>query len=170
MRTSTVVLLTLAAFGLLLAGCSNPHAEVQAALAPACSGQGVPEAAAYAGGGVHPVVLLSADGTSHSWSGDLPDEWYPETVQTAQLVACVEEEQERSIEVCLYNGPSITRYRYTVAVRIVEARTGGQVGSTVLQGSSPRECRQSEDYDLTRLEGSHVSFSAAADWMRTHVE
>jgi hypothetical protein len=115
-------------------------------------------------------VLLSSDGTRHSWSDNVADEWVPETVQEAQLVACVDEEQERSIEVCLYNGPSITRYRYTVSVRLVQARTGAEVASTTVHGSMPRECRQTEDYDLTRLAGDHVPFAAVEEWMRVRVE
>jgi hypothetical protein len=170
MRSSTPILLTLAALGLVVAGCSNRQAQVQAALAGVCSGRGVPDAAAYAGGGVHPVVVLTSSGEPHDWSDDLAETWYPQSVQAAQLVACVEEEQERSIEVCPYNGPDITRYRYEVAIRLVEARTGVEVASTVLRGNDPRECRQTEDYDLTRLAGDHISYSAAADWLRAHVE
>ena len=170
MRSSTPILLTLAALGLVVAGCSNRQAQVQAALAGVCSGRGVPDAAAYAGGGVHPVVVLTSSGEPHDWSDDLAETWYPQSVQAAQLVACVEEEQERSIEVCPYNGPDITRYRYEVSLRLVEARTGVEVASTVLRGNDPRECRQTEDYDLTRLAGDHISYSAAADWLRAHVE
>jgi len=170
MRTATPLFPILGAAAFLMAGCSNPHAAVQSDLSGACSGQGVAEAAAYSGGGFHPVVLLASSGESHAWSDDLPEEWYPGAVEAAQLVACVGEEDEREIEVCLYNGPSITRFQYQVSLRLVEARTGAQVASTVLEGSMPRECRQSEDYDLTRLEGNHVAFAAARDWMRAHVE
>jgi len=170
MRTATPLFPILGAAAFLMAGCSNPQAAVQSDLSGACSGQGVPEAAAYSGGGVHPVVLLASSGESHAWSDDLPEEWYPGAVEAAQLVACVGEEDEREIEVCLYNGPSITRFQYQVSLRLVEARTGAQVASTVLEGSMPRECRQSEDYDLTRLEGNHVAVAAARDWMRAYVE
>jgi len=170
MRTSTPLLITLGAFTLFLAGCSDQQAEMRSAFAGVCAGQGASRAAAYEGGGVHPIVLLASNGESHTWSNDLPGEWIPGSAEEAQLVACVEEEVESSIEVCQYNGPDITRYRYEVRVRLVEARTGVQVASTRLQGSEPRECQSTEDYDLTRLAGDHVSFSAAADWLRAHVE
>ncbi len=192
MRKSSLFLITLGAFALLLVGCSspqpevqspgsnqqpqglapvsNPQAEARAALAGVCSGRGVAGAGAYAGEGVHPVVLLSSSGEDHDWSDDLSGSWVPQSVQDAQLVACVDPEQESEIEVCAYNGPSITRYRYEVSLRLVEAGTGVEVASTALQGTDPRECQPSEPYDLTRLAGDHVSFAAARDWMRDYVE
>lgn len=190
MRMSTGLCSTLAAFGLLLAGCSSPQqqplapasnpqsqgqapdprAQVQAALSSVCAGRGASAAGAYTGGGIHSAVLLSSGGGAHDWSDDLPEAWLPASVGEAQLVACVAEEAENEIEECLYNGPSIHRYQYQVSLRLVEARTGAVVATTVLEGSPPRECQPSEPYDLTRLAGDHVSYAAAEDWMRGYVE
>lgn len=170
MRIARPLGLLFGASAFLLTGCSTPQDDIRAALAGVCAGQGVPQAAAYTGGGVHPMVALSSDGEPHDWTNDVPEVWTPASLDAAQLVACVRPEQERSIEVCHYNGPDITRYRYEVTIRLVEARTGAEVASTVLVGSDPRECRSTEDYDLTRLAGDHISFSEAEDWLRDHVE
>ena len=170
MRTSTPLFITLGVFTLFLAGCSNPQAEIQAALAGVCSGQGASQAAEYMGSDIHPIVLLAASGESHGWSNDLPAGWNPGSVEETQLVACVEAEEEAPIEVCQYDGPDITRYRYEAAVRVVEARTGAVVAATVLMGIEPRQCRSTEDYDLTRLAGDPVPFSAAADWLHRYAE
>jgi len=192
MRKSSLFVITLGAFALLLVGCSspqseaqapvsnsqvevqapvsNPQAEARAALAGVCSRRGVAGAGAYAGEGVHPVVLLSSSGEDHDWSDDLPHGWAAQSVEDAQLVACVDAEQESSIEVCEYIGPDITRYRYEVSLRLVEAQTGAEVASTVLGGNDPRQCQQTEAYDLTRLAGDPVSFAAARDWMQAYVE
>ncbi len=192
MPTSRPILITVGVFTLFLAGCSNPQpegqaplsnaqpqdqaprsnpqAEIRAALASVCSGGGVAEAAAYAGGALHPVILLRSSGEVHDWSDDLSGSWVPQSIQNAQLVACVDPEQEREIEVCAYDGPDITRYRYEESLRLVGARTGATVASTVLEGNDPRECQQTEPYDLTRLAGDPVSFAAAEDWLRAYVE
>jgi hypothetical protein len=52
----------------------------------------------------------------------------------------------------------------------VEARTGAEVATTMLEGSLPRECQATEPYDLTRLAGDHVSFASAREWVRAYVE
>jgi hypothetical protein len=169
MRRSLLPLLCLVLAGALLSGCSSQQARLEESLAVVCQGQAVSEAAVYTGGGPHPIVLLSSSGGHHSWSSQLDNTWLPESVSEAQLVACVGEQEERSIEVCHYNGPDITRYVYQVSVRIVAAQTGVTVATETFAGDRPRECRQTEDYDLTRLEGSDVSYGDIRSWMSTYV-
>jgi hypothetical protein len=135
-----------------------------------CSGQGIAEAAAYQGDGPHLLVLISSDGESHAWSGRLPDSWDPDSVGEVELVACVYPEGERSIEVCRYDGPDITRYRHEMEIRLLAAQTGRPVASTVLSGNDPRACRLMEDHDLVRLEGTHVSYDDVEAWLRGYAD
>jgi hypothetical protein len=157
-----------------MAACSgrlgDPHGQVESALANVCTGQGVSEAAAYARGEApHPIVLLSESGEHHAWSDGLPAEWYPAGVSDVQLVACIGTETEQTIEVCHYNGPDITRYTNQLTVRLVEARTGRTLASQTFTGDPPRECRHSEDYDLTRLEGPEIDLSVVQGWLSNYV-
>jgi len=169
MRRALLPLLCLVLAAALLSGCSSQQARLEESLAVVCQGQAVAEAAAYTGGGPHPIVLLSSSGGHHSWSSQVDNTWLPESVSEAQLVACLGEQEERSIEVCQYNGPDITRYIYQVSVRIVAAQTGVTVATETIAGDRPRECRSSEDYDLTRLEGSDVSYGDVQSWMSAYV-
>lgn len=169
MRRALLPLLCLVLAGALLSGCSSQQARLEESLAVVCQGQAVAEAASYTGGGPHPIVLLSSSGGHHSWSSQLDDTWLPESVSEVQLVACVGEQVEHSIEVCPYNGPDITRYVYQVSVQIVAAQTGVTVATETIAGDRPRECRQTEDYDLTRLEGSDVSYGDVQSWMSAYV-
>lgn len=169
LRRALLPLLCLVLAGALLSGCSSQQARLEESLAVVCQGQAVSEAAVYTGGGPHPIVLLSSSGEHHSWSSQVDDTWLPETVSEAQLVACVGEQEEQSIEVCHYNGPDITRYVYRVSVRIVAAQTGATVATEAFVGDPPRKCRQSEDYDLTRLEGPDVSYEDISSWIGDYV-
>jgi len=134
------------------------------------TGQGVPLAAVYAGGpGVHPTLLLNPNGTNHTWAGSAWS-WRPSTTLATQLVACVEPQQENVIEVCHYNGPDITRYQYSVAVRLFAVQSGQQIATTTLWGAPPRECRQQEPWSLVRLAGQPVAANQLIDWLRPFSE
>jgi uncharacterized repeat protein (TIGR02543 family) len=134
-----------------------------------CEGLGIPQTTAYQGN-EHPVVLLDSTGNKHDWSDELPIEWLPTVVEETQLVVCVEEEREIEIETCHYhNGPDITRYRYSLDVELREAKTGNIVAVTTLDGTWPRDCRPTEPYSLTRLEGSHVSLDQVQEWLGEYV-
>lgn len=139
-----------------------------AELSRLATGIGVPKAAAYQGS-AHPVVLISSTGEIHKWSDELPLEWLPTTVEDTQLVVCVREEREKAVQVCKYFGPDITRYQYYLSVTLMEAKTGNTVAATTLYGSLPRACLYTEDYWLTRLAGSHVSFDQLREWLHGHV-
>lgn len=152
-------------------GSSGPDPEILDALAPVCEGGAVAEAALYTGGeGLHPVVLLDGSGDSHRWTGQVPSEWWPESVGTTELVVCVGEEQEVLIETCPYiGGPPIDRYQYVIHVELVAAQTGEMIAADDISGDAPRQCRQSEPVELVRLEGSHVAFSDVRDWLTPYV-
>jgi hypothetical protein len=151
------------------------QAEARAAAATmlpqvCASGTAIPLAAAYAGGpGLHPVrVYSTSSGGVHNWNS-LVSEWTSSDALATQLVACVGDEQRIVIEVCPYNGPDITRYRYTIDVRLVAVQSGQVVASTVLVGADPRNCRQTEPYELVTLNGSQVQSSQLVDWLRPYV-
>lgn len=156
---------------LIWATSFSPEGKMQAALGPVCSGQANVAAAPFAGTGPHPLFIQSGDGDLHmGWNGQVNETWRPVTVEDIELVACIGEAKEVSIEVCEYIGSNITRYRYETTVRLVEARTGHQVASKVFQGSSPRECNYSERADLTELFGSEIGYSDIEDWLSGFVE
>ncbi|GAB4481948.1 MAG: hypothetical protein Kow00124_30240 [Anaerolineae bacterium] len=134
------------------------------------TGQAVPLAAAYTGGpGVHPTLILNPNGTDHAWAG-WAWSWRPSATLATQLVACVEPQQENVIEVCHYTGPDITRYQYSVAVRLFAVQSGQQIASTTLWGTPPRECRQWEPWDLVRLAGQPVQPNQLIDWLRPYAQ
>ena len=135
-----------------------------------CAGGNAPEAAPYSGGaGLHPIILLNDTGGRHAWDSQIGNWGAGRTPGSAELVGCVSPEQQVSIETCLYNGPSITRYIYRVDVRLIAAQTGQVITSTPLTGSFPRECRFQEPYNLTVLSGGHVSLDQLREWLRPYV-
>jgi hypothetical protein len=85
------------------------------------------------------------------------------------LVACVGKEEKVKIETCEYTFHGITRYRYMVELRVVEARTGENVASDVLSGSYPRDCELYESESLHELKGSHVEFDAVERRLQQYV-
>jgi len=149
---------------------SPQDTQIIEAMQPVAKGEGVAQAASYTrDGGINPVVLISSSGEIHGWTDDIPTEWKPTSVEETELVICVGEEEEKIIEVCEYYGPSITRYQHYVEVELREARTGKLVANTILYGSMPRHCKQSESYSVTRLYGSDVSFDQVTGWVETYV-
>ncbi len=132
-------------------------------------GIGVSQAASYKGSGPHEILLLDFSGGRHGWTTSIPIEWRSKNVTGIELVVLVGEEKENVLGTCSYYGPSVTRYQYSVEAELREAKTGKIVASITLYGSEPRHCGQTEDYHLTRLEGSHVSFSQLSEWLRQYV-
>lgn len=149
------------------------HARVEQqlvdGLSPACQGQGIQEAAALGGEDLHPIVLVKSSGGRHSWTDKVPREWWPTSLHLPQLVACVGKEEKVKIETCEYTFHGITRYRYTVEFRVVEARTGETVASDALSGSDPRDCKVTESRSLSELKGSHVKFDAVERRLQQYV-
>ena len=147
--------------------------EVARPLAGACMGEGVAGTAEYRqdDGRIHPVVVLSTDGTFDSWTYLMPKAWWsPEDgIGDVELVASI-----RRRWVCLgtraYTGPSVSRYREELVVRLREAATGKVVALTVLQGEEPRQFHQTEYRHVTRVEGPPVPRCALEEWLRSYVE
>jgi hypothetical protein len=95
----------------------------------------------------------------------MPDSWEPLGVAFTELVACVGEEEETRIELCLYNGPNIERFVYQRTVRARSALTGRVVATSTIRGEPPRECRYSEPWSLVRLEGTHPGAAEVTSWL-----
>jgi len=133
-------------------------------------GQGVPDAAEYIPGpGLHPIIPLRLNGQRHTWTNKIPEGWRSENVSDTELVVLMSVQIEVAIEVVRYVGPDISRYQYHVDVVLRAAKTGEIIDSTTIYGTEPRECRQSEDYDLTELHGDKVPFSDLSDWLEPYV-
>jgi uncharacterized repeat protein (TIGR02543 family) len=143
------------------------------ALSPVCKGIGIPRATTY-DGDRHPLVLLDSDGNKHAWSDDLQVKWgwLAATIEETQLVVCIGKEQEQVVETCRYwtSGPPIIRYKYSLGVKLSEAKTGKVVAITTLYGSEPLPCENVEPYYLERKEGSHVSICQLEKWLWKYVE
>ncbi len=77
--------------------------------------------------------------------------------------------RQSAIEECRYNGPNIIRYRYATAVTLYSATTGQRIADVTLRGADPRECQQSEQWDLTELHGEKVSTDEIIGWLEQHV-
>ncbi len=138
-----------------------------------CMGAPISAAAPYAGSGLHPAVLEDehSEWPSESWSDQIPEAWSPARSEEAQLVVCVGEIEDISLEVCPYNlGSDITRYRRDLPVRILEARTGNLVAQKTFVGSDPRHCQATENMNTTVLYGEIASYSEVETWFRQYVE
>ena len=98
----------------------------------------------------------------------MPDSWEPLGIAVSELVACLEDEQEVRIELCLYNGPNIERFQYQRTIRLRSAKTGWIVATGTIKGDPPRYCRQSEAWSLVRLEGDHTTVNDAIDWLEPY--
>jgi len=117
-------------------------------LGAACTGSGVARAARYtAGPRFHPVVFIGRDGGEHPFTFRVPKRWWPSRLQRTELVACCDnEEGERLVDTCSYRGRgggTISRYVYTVKVRLVEARTGALLKEGLVAGGPPDSCPSS---------------------------
>jgi hypothetical protein len=130
-------------------------AEAVEAVHAACLGTAIPAAGVLRSDGVAPnhVVVLDQAGATMEWTGSTDDTWESQSANDIELVVCVDAEEGRTaIETCPYDGPDIVRYRATREVRVIEARTGDELAHFTLTDDA-RECQQTEDYDLTELDG-----------------
>ncbi len=137
-----------------------------------CGGGANTNSAPYNGTGkTHLIVLLNSSGDVHKWSDDLPADWWPNSEQDVELVACLDKERVSRIQRCSYSGGSdIERFRLTVDVTLREAQTGNIVASMSFYGSSPRQCKLVEDESTTRLVGGHVQVSDVMNWLESFVK
>ncbi len=148
----------------------DEFARARLNVAPAGS-DGLARAAAYTRGpGVHPAVFMQIDGKPHWWVGVAPPAWRPAAVETTELVVVIGPEGRSVLSRHEFIGddkkpaPSITRYRVTLPVRVVEARTGKLVAQQVFE-TTPRPVNAREPYNLTEL-SVPVEWSTVEAWLR----
>lgn len=152
-------------------GGGGPDQEILDAVSQACNGIGVEDAADYnEAPGIHPIILLNHLGDRHTCTAGLPSDWWPESVDTTELVACVGNEEVEVIQTCYYTGGApIQRHRYYVMINLVAAQTGETIETHKVRGDPPRHCGQTEPVSLTDLYGSHVTFDAVQNWLSDFV-
>ncbi len=137
------------------------------AVAPACQGEAIPEAATADQGYVPAaMVLLSESGGEHDLSFDLYDYWYPIRVETTTIVACMTDEQETLVEECGNTG--IGRYQYSAYIRLVAAQSGETLATYTLEGDPPLPCWAIQD-DTTRIDGQHIEPGLVVGWLHPFV-
>ncbi|MFI9045719.1 hypothetical protein [Streptomyces sp. NPDC053427] len=106
-----------------------------------------PQAAAHTGADPHPIAMFTlsesgsprlafpASGTADHWSGIKLD---PRRVQ---LIACLDSPDEGEfLTDCKFTTDTIKLYRGVYDVTVYEARTGKEVGSERLQGTTKPDC------------------------------
>lgn len=141
-------------------------------LSQVCERKGINNATAYTNAsGIHPVVLLDPLGRIiQNWTKDIPEEWWPNSTNDAELVIRVGDEGKMQIQVCEYiTGPDITRYQLFLNIQLLEVKTGKIIASTTLYGSEPVECREVAAYYTTTIEGSSVSFEQLKEWVEPYI-
>ncbi|MEX2459218.1 MAG: pentapeptide repeat-containing protein [Actinomycetota bacterium] len=139
-------------------------------LGKACLGRAVEGAAAFKGPGLHPLVAAGPRGGHIQGLGDRPRDlfWEPAALRFGELVACVEPEEEITVEVCQYvttsgaPGKPTRRVRFRRTVRLVEASTAKVLFTETYEGSFPDQCPFSKTSVGTtgedRIEGSKIGF------------
>jgi uncharacterized protein YjbI with pentapeptide repeats len=157
------------------------RADILKVLGPACRGQAVADAAEVAPGGRRLLVLGGASGGASPLSAKPAElKWEPMAARFGQLVACVDQEEAITVEVCQYfvtgsgaPGPPTRRLRYERRVRVVEARTGTVLSDRTHQGSYPGSCPFTKTTfgfgGEDTIEGSHIGFDAFKPQLADHV-
>ena len=149
-----------------------------------CTGQsnGHAQAAAYTqGAGVHAVVAYRSltTGTFFRDTKVGTGDWAPQSLEQAQLVACLEE-SNITVESCPYKSQSsgtsstLDRLQNQVKVRLVSAKTGQVVGQETLKGTMPRECQDKETFasgaTKATVSGDPVTPSQIQGWLKPFVQ
>ena len=146
----------------------EPLDVIESTVAVVRDGTPVPAAHPYqASAAFHPAVVLESEpdsGEASPWQASR-EAWAPSAVRFVELVV-IEEIVWEELEVCLYNGPSITRSRPHQTIRVVSAIDAQLVAEQTYTGSDPRLCQETEAYNLTELRGD-VDLSAAIPWLES---
>jgi HEAT repeat protein len=148
----------------------EPLDSITQAVAPIRDGTPVAVAHPYRpSDGFHPAIVLERQREFDEASPWPPvrDLWAPTALRFTELVIVEDEVNWQSIEVCLYNGPSITRYRGSATVRVLSAVDGQLVAEQTFEGTDPRVCEPTENYNLTELYGDAPDLSQAIPWLES---
>ncbi len=155
--------------GFLDNGVKQRLVEVERAVAPACSGQGNPNAAKYIPGpGKHLRVADFAQPNppvSYIW---VERASWPSSVNETQLVVCIGEEYSIHMANCGYTaGTNKERLWWGRDVRLVEAQTGKLVAEATVKGDDPGMCPDSVARgDESPIYGSHVYSKEIEAWLQ----
>lgn len=146
--------------------------SVKAAAEAVCQGQTIPYAADYdlsttVNRGVYVAGITSFN------INNIYLEAYAnhkaEKTHLLQVVFCFDEEAVL-IETCTYmNGPDIERYQSKYHVSIVCAKTGEIIAKNTFISEPPRECNQTEDFDLKVLKGT-FNHGQIVEWLSQTVD
>lgn len=134
--------------------------SILASVAPVAQGKGISGAAVYnpAQTALHRLVLLTESGSPHEWNKDLPNDWLPASLDETELVVLVGDEQEIALASQDYiGGAPVTAYQFVIDIEIREARTGHVVMTDRIQGSKPGPFPPTLPFEVTRLDGEHVT-------------
>lgn len=142
-------------------------ADIEAVAAAVAGGEPSAATATYDGSDAfHPAMFFVHEGTALRRPG-LNLEWEPMAIRHLELVVVEDDISWQQIQECLYNGPSIIRYRGTQTVRVLAARDGTLVASRTFQGTDPRACQPTEDYWLTELYGEEPDLAGMTEWLES---
>lgn len=142
-------------------------AKFPEALAPACKGQPVPEAAdvdvrerkpAYR------LALIKVAGGLHSWHTHLKSDWKADTVEATEFVVVLSPQRKTLLSVQHYpNGaPPVSRYKFELEASVVAAKSG-RVLCYKKFVSVPRPVNNIEAWELTAIE-EPVTFATVFNW------
>lgn len=142
------------------------HKALTTELGVVCQGIAVPSAAEFeSSNGFHPIIFIDENGETDGMSIDLPDDWVPADVSSAEIVACFERFW-KAIERCEYTGgPPITRYKEQLTIRLFAAHTGEKINDQVFFGTPPEECPTLANTAETTMYGGSVLFSDIQPWL-----
>ena len=154
--------------------------EMETRLAAVCAGEGVPEAAAYPStSALHPILYVkqTTTGFSTDFGYRTPEDWEPQRLEDAELVACIVEDQveRQRCSYTLEDGRkgTVVRVQYRVSVTLRAAQTGAIIATNEgLMGGPPPECQDTEQFQanrLTRYIGGSRPNEAIDEWLRTYV-
>jgi len=133
-----------------------------------CEGKTIPEASVYdpTEPGSHPIIICGF----FRGEVEIPIEWQPFSITELQLIVDIREKAPILIETCDYYDRSgifsfsNQRYQRQLEVKLYEAQTGDQIGSTTLTGSYPEVCEEfSYEGDIY---GDYPEISELQDWLR----
>jgi hypothetical protein len=135
------------------------------AMADACKGIGVKEAADYTQGvGIHKV------GSIPQYLYYMPYDWIPDSLSTTELVLCVNEEKIL-VESCEYRPfGTFERFQNSRKAFLVVAKTGEVIAQQQFYGGPPTKCPREMSEDNGSYIGSAVREKAMLDWMRPYIE
>jgi hypothetical protein len=146
-----------------LLAAQNARLALRQQLPQVCNGVPAPSTAPYTGNTV--VIAYNTVSLRVHPQNNALGEFTSSELENINLVACIEAEEISQIQECFYNGPSIFRFARTANVTLRIAQTGEVLVSGVLFGPAPRECRQSEPYNLTRLTGGAMEGTELVRWL-----